>query len=193
VAGQSIYKSPLAFLPLAVLIGLAGGACAMLAQVWSTGHEEINQKLIDFDRVRSIASFKTSLEQLNGKSAQAIVGDLFLAKGTSAIVSAQLLGNLKQMSANRGLEVLRAEDLPAKTVDALTLVGGSLDLSGTMAGVYGLVQDIENAKPFLFVEKLDLHANGPAGNENIDTILNVSLQVYGAVRADSSALEKPVQ
>jgi Type II secretion system (T2SS), protein M subtype b len=179
-----------AILPFSILALLLGVISALIISAWSNGREQINQKLIDFDHIRSIASFKTLLNKKTELTDETMLDGLFLVAGPAPIVSAQLLAKLKQSAASHEIEVLRVEDLPEKNIAPLTFVGGSLELTGNIGEIYTFIQDIENEKPFLFIEKLDLHSNLTSGNPtNLDTILNVSLRVYGAVRLDNTILK----
>jgi Type II secretion system (T2SS), protein M subtype b len=144
-------------------------------------HNIIQQEFSRFDKLRSIVAFKDAVSKPSDSATLPESAALFFSDGTPAIVTAQLLTNLKNIAASHGLEVLRAADLPAKVEGPLNMVVGSLDLSGPIPSVFALIQDIENAKPALFIEKLDLHASSiGAIGENTDTILTVSIQVSGA-------------
>jgi Type II secretion system (T2SS), protein M subtype b len=160
-----------------------------LFHMWKQGSESVEEQLAAYDKVRAIAAFKTVLPQSVSSSDQGSGMELFYADGTPAIVAAQLLTNVKQMAVNHGLEVLRFGDVPVKVESPLTLVGGSFDLSGPIANVYALIHDIENAKPALFIDTLDLHGNGaPDGSneQNADTILTVTMQIFGAMHTNAA-------
>ncbi len=162
------------------LIGLCIGG---LVKTEITSSEGIlRDKLEQFDRLRSIANYKDTVDAKLRKAETPGDSGMFFANGTTAIVSAQLVSNLKNIAAARGLEVLRAADLPAKTAGPVNLVSGSLDFSGSSASVFALIQDIEIAKPALFIEKLVMHTNASA-DATAETILTVSMQVSGAVRS----------
>lgn len=146
--------------------------------------EATDQQLAKYDRLRSIAAFKIIDSQNSSVSEGDLDAQLFFAGGTPAIVTAQLLTNLKTFAVAHNLEILRAADLPARTEGSLNLIAGTLDLSGSMANVFALVQDIESAEPALFIEKLDMHANSTgAVDPNADTFLTVLIQVSGAMHA----------
>lgn len=163
---------------LTTLVGL------FLNQANLSNKEMIEQQLAKFDRLRSIAAFKIIVSQNSSVSEGDLSTQPFFAAGTPAIVTAQLLTNLKAIAAAHSLEILRAADLPTKAEGSLNLVEGTLDLSGNMANVFALVQDIESAKPALFIEKLDMHSNGAsAADPNADTFLTVSIQVSGAMHS----------
>lgn len=169
---------------LILLLGLccifAGGTFALLNQVNASYDELTQQQLMKFDRVRSIAAFKSEVAQPMQGAAPPPGADFFFADGTSAVVTAQLLSNLKNIASAHGLDVLRAADLPTRQDGPIELVGGSADLSGNMTNVFAFIQDIESAKPVLFIEKLELHSNlGGTAGADAETFLTVSIQVSG--------------
>lgn len=164
-----------------------------LSSLWHTREELIAEKLETFDRLRSIAAYKDNLRELNAAKADKVYEGLFLRSGTGAIVSADLLSQLKQMAAVRGVEVMRAGDLPAIVEGEITLVGGSLQMSGTTSNVMGFIQQIETARPLLFIDRINVRSGGiGGGEEKSDTILTVEMHVYGAVRSSQHAFSDKV-
>jgi Tfp pilus assembly protein PilO len=163
---------------LVVLFGL------WLHNAWKTGNETLSEELAKLDRLRSIAAYKTELETLDTGPGDKIYGDLFLKEGTAAVVSADLLAQLKQMAAARSVEVIRVGDLQPKAEGPITLIGGSLEMSGSVTGIYDLVREIETVKPLLFVDRLDIRSNTVAGvGDTSETRLVAQMHVYGAVRS----------
>ena len=157
-----------------------------LHNAWKAGNETISEELAKFDRLRSIAAYSHVLETLDVGIDDKIYGDLFLKEGTVAVISADLLTQLKQMAATQSVEVTRAGDLQPKPEGPITLVGGSVEMSGTISGIYGLVQQIETAKPLLFIDRFDVISNSSAEAEDkMESRLTVQIHVYGAVRSSN--------
>ena len=151
---------------------------------WKDGEEKISDVLVKFDRLRSIAAYKQVLGTLASTADDKVYDDLFLKEGIAAVVSADLLTQLKQVAATGGVEVVRAGDLQPKTEGTITFIGGSLEMSGTISAIYGLVQQIESAKPLLFIDRLDMRSNGSGGaGDKTETRLLVQMHVFGAVRS----------
>jgi hypothetical protein len=155
---------------------------------WNAGNAMLSEELVKFDRLRSIADYKQVLGTLDAGTDDKIYGDLFLKEGTVAVISADLLTQLKQIAATQGVEVMRAGDLQPKAEGPITLVGGSLEMSGTIAGIYGFIRQIEMAKPLLFVDRLDIRSNSSgAAEDKTETRLMAQMHVYGAVRSTAMA------
>ena len=155
-----------------------------LHHAWKTGNETLSEELVKFDRLRSIADYKQVLGTLDAGTDDNIYGDLFLKEGTVAVISADLLTQLKQIAATQSVEVVRAGDLQPKAEGPITLVGGSLEMSGTITGIYGFIRQIEKAKPLLFIDRLDIRSNSSGVTEDkTETRLMAQMHVYGAVRS----------
>ena len=125
-------RIPYLIFPTLLVSSLALCVGLFLYQLSLSNTELIQQQLAKFDKLRSIASFKNIVPQ-NAEAPKADpLAELFFGAGTPAIVTAQLLTDLKNIAAAHGLEVLRAADIPTKTEGSLNLIGGTLDLSGSM-------------------------------------------------------------
>ena len=159
-----------------------------LQNEWKDGNEVIAEELVKLDRLQSIATYRKVLGAQDSHTDDRLYDDLFLKEGTGAVVSADLLTFLKQMAATRGVEVVRAGELQPKTEGPITLVGGSLEMSGRIPDIFGFVQQIEAAKPLLFLDSLTIRSNSPNGTEDkSDTLLMVEMHVFGAVRSKKLA------
>lgn len=168
-----------------MIIGVGSLAIPLLAAgfwlygAWKSGEESISEELVKFDRLRSVAAYEQVLG--NAGADDKAYGGLFFKGGPAAIVSADLLTLLKQMAAARGIEVVRTGDLQPKTEGPITLLGGSLEMSGTIPAIYGLIQQIEADKPLLFIDHLAVRSNGT--EDKNDTLLTAEMQVYGVVHS----------
>jgi hypothetical protein len=152
---------------------------------WKNGNEVIADDLANFERLRSVAAYKKVLENLDTKANEEIYANLFLSDGTAAVISADLMTRLKQLAASRGVEIMQASDLQPKNEGPITLVGGSLQMTGTIQGIYSLAQEIELTNPVLFIDRLDIRSSGSANIQGeSDTQLIVEMHVFGAVRSN---------
>lgn len=159
-----------------------------LHNAWKSGNETFSEELVKFDRLRSIAGYKQVLETLDAGTDDTVYGGLFLKEGTVAVISADLLTQLKQIAATQSVEIMRAGDLQSKAEGPITLVGGSLEMSGTITGIYGFIRQIEAAKPFLFIDRLDIRSNSPGvAEDKTETRLMAQMHVYGAIRSTAVA------
>lgn len=182
---RNLLRASLGWILLAMPVFIFG---LWLHNAWKAGNTALSEELAKLDRLRSIADYKQVLGTLDVGTDDKIYGDLFLKEGTAAVISANLLTRLKEIAATQNVEVMRAGGLQTKAEGPITLVGGSLEMSGTITGIYGFIRQIEMAKPFLFIDRLDIRSNssGVAG-EKIETGLMTQMHVYGAVRSTAMA------
>jgi Type II secretion system (T2SS), protein M subtype b len=147
------------------------------------GRQRVEASLSEYDRMRAIAVYQETLKATEPSGDKAPFSELFLKPGTSALIAAEFLAKIKQDAANAGVEVTSTTDLPAKEDGPLRLIGGSLQLTGTSAAIYGLIQTVEASEPMMFVDRLTLVAsNSPLDDGASDTILTGEIHVFGAAR-----------
>ncbi len=153
--------------------------------VWESHAGIMADALARYDKLRAVAAYATVLAGSSPTAQDSVYGELFLHGKTGALVSADVFAQLKQMASTRGVEILRTNDLPPKTEGPIMLVGGSVEMSGVMANIFSVVQDIEAVKPLLFIDHLEMRTDGGAAMESgSDTTLVVDMQVFGAVRSN---------
>lgn len=167
---------------LALMVAVLGTFFLFLARGWDLDKEQSVGQLTKLDRLRAVASYGAVLDKLTQQSSNDAFKDLFLGEGTPDVVYADMLTRLKELSATLGVEVLRADGLQSKTEGPLALVGGNIEVSGTIPAIYGFVQQIEAAKPLLFIDRLAIRGAGaPIDEQHSDTALTVEMQIYGAL------------
>ena len=154
--------------------------------VWNQqqdGHAAIEDNLVLYDRFRSIEAFEPRLVDIeNGKSIDAYA-QLFMSGGTPAEVSANLTGLLNQISQSNGVQILRTSDLPPVDRQALRLAGIELELTGQTAAIYALVQRIEEAQPFLVIEKFSVRSTAAFEvGATEEPQIAVTMSIYAAIR-----------
>ena len=182
-----------------IVSGLMGLAALVLTSVfvlavWNQqqdGHAAIEDNLVLYDRFRSIEAFEPRLADIEiGKSIDAY-GELFMPGGTPAEVSANLTGLLNQISQSNGVQILRTSDLPPVDRQALRLAGIELELIGQTAAIYALVQKIEEAQPFLVIEKFSVRSTAAfevGGTE--EPQIAATMSIYAAIRQGHDGVQR---
>ena len=158
------------------------------------GHSTIEDKLVLYDRFRSIEAIEPRLADIeNGKSIDGYA-QLFMAGGTPAEVSANLTGLLNQISQSNGVQILRTSDLPPVDRQALRLAGIELELIGQTAAIYALVQKIEEAQPFLVIEKFSVRSTAAFEvGGTAEPQIAATMSIYAAIRqSQDGAPQAPV-
>jgi Type II secretion system (T2SS), protein M subtype b len=147
------------------------------------GRQRVEVSLSEYDRMRAVAAYQETVKATELSADKLPFAELFLKPGTSALISAEFLAKIKQDAANAGVEVTSTTDLPTKEDGPLRLIGGSLQLSGTSAAIYGFIQTVEASKPTVLIDRLTLVAsNSPQDDSASDTILTGEIHVFGAAR-----------
>ena len=178
---------PVPLLPLILIFGFIVIEVLSLDYLWKSGEETIQSKLLDYDRMRAIASYEGNSARKSEPPQNSSIQNNFYENASSAIVSAQIVAKFKEMAAGHSLELLRSQEAPQKQNELLNLVGSSFDLSGSMNNIYALVRDIETASPILLLDKIDLHVAGSgAVDQNSDTVLTATISIYAAVAGKTS-------
>jgi Type II secretion system (T2SS), protein M subtype b len=174
-------KFPYLAVPLFFGICIAAFVGPIIYKINLDADLEFQDRLSSFDKTRAIAAFGKSLKAGAVPEKNMKNSDQFFKGETPAIVTAKLLTNLKNFASARGIEILRAADLPDQKEKSFYIIGASLDLSGNQANILGLIQDIETAKPKLFIDKMSVRASGQPLGSNVEVVLTVSLEVSGAI------------
>ena len=182
--------------PLVMAAAAIGLASLFGAVTWSEitqPNPALDSQLRLYDRYRAIAGFEPRLPELEGNRTDKAYNELFMSGGTPAEVSANLTGQLNQITQSYGVQVLRTSDLAPLDRQAITLVGSEFELVGQIAAVYAVIGALETAKPFLVVERFAVRSNGAyqaAGAE--EPPVAATLSVYAATRR-SQDTTLPVQ
>lgn len=174
-------------LPIAVLMLLAG---TWVHAAWENSKQALTDDLARFDRFKSIAEYKARFMKPESDAGSHAFDELYLKGGPTAVITADLVSQLKQSASALGLEVTSTNDLKAKTEGPLAFVGISLQMSANAPALYKFIQSIEHSVPYLFVERLDIRSNSGGLNDgNAETLLTVDMQVFGATRTSPAAAQ----
>ncbi len=162
--------------------------------MWAAGGQSAGQtasldnQLALYDRYRSILAFEPRLSDIEVDRSADAYNELFMAGGTPAEVSANLTGQLNEIMQGNGVQVLRTNDLPALEREAITLAGSEFEITGQLAAIYTVIQKIEDARPFLVINKFSVRSNSAyqqAGTE--EQPVSATLSVYAATRRSEDA------
>lgn len=155
---------------------------------WTTNEQAKSVLLANFDKFRAVASYDP--QNLATDPNPAIP---FLGEGSSTGVTATLQAKIRELAAQRGVDVIQAADLPQKTLaEGLTQLGIRLDMAGPPQGVFAVLQQIEEAVPWLFVDNIQLRQNYVDTNAQTEPTMALSLEVWGIVPAPAPASSEAV-
>lgn len=114
-------------------------------------------------------------------------GELIAGDG-DGIVHANLQARLQSYAEQAKVKVQLMQNLPARSIGRVTLVGARLTVSGPFEAVHSLTRRIESDMPLLLVmaATLNLRPTVWTATENIDQTLEAQFDVYGGAFAESA-------
>jgi hypothetical protein len=96
---------------------------------------------------------------------------------TSALAAAGLQAEVKQLVESAGGQIHSAQDVAAIPEGGYERIGLRVDLSVPMGALPGLLQQIDSHTPYLFLDRIELHA--PEGQIKAAPILTIRWEVSG--------------
>lgn len=140
--------------------------------------DQIKQSRFVLTRYEAIKLYKPDNKAIDKLELQKQKAN-FITDSTEALAGAALQSKLKRFAAQSRVTVLRANNLANRKEGALSLIGVRLELIGTQKALHDVMSKIENSKPYLFIEKLDLKTSHTSQRHQ-DQKLTARLHVYGA-------------
>jgi hypothetical protein len=140
---------------------------------WATSSER-------FDRLRSVAAF--DIAQYPAESRNQFAADAYLGSGTPAILTASLQSRLREFAVQRGVEIVQASELKDDSTDnPFSKLGIRLEMSGPAAGIYDVLQQIEQSKPWLFIDNVQMRSGfvDSVQQQPVEPPMFVGMDVWG--------------
>lgn len=173
--------------PLAKLAALAVLACAMIPLLfaslwlssWSADHaEQIDVALLKYDRFRSVAAF--DVNSFGNKSGD-LISPIVLGTGPQAVLTSSLQSRLREIAAQRSVEVFQASELaPMEVIPGMLKIGIRVEMSGPAQGLHGVIEQIEQSVPWLFLENVQLRA-GYSDPSQGEAPMTLGTDVWGVI------------
>jgi len=105
-----------------------------------------------------------------------------LEAAPDAVMAASLQSRMAELARQGGLQTHTMQVLPARNASGIKWVGLGVTLTGTLENIANVFAMIEGAKPYLFIERLTLNAQGPSGaGLELPLTLVADFEIYGAV------------
>ncbi len=148
-------------------------AALALAAEQTTGFERVA-------RVRS--AYEARLEDLTARES---ASQLYLQGSTDALAAANLQDKVNGVIEQHGGTVRSIQILPARDDGEFRRVSVRVQFSASAESMFRAVYSLEAARPFVFIENLDIRNRRTRRRANRQTdnpALNVSLDLFGFVR-----------
>lgn len=145
--------------------------------------EEIAQTKELLDRYESLAqmrvAYQTRLDELN--SEQGGTG-IYLSGATDAVAAAELQNRVKEIVNQYGGSLRSIQNLPVKSDGDFHRVAVRVQFNANLASLHRALYQLESAKPFVFVDNLDVRnrrARGRNAPEDLDPLLTIRFDLTG--------------
>ena len=118
--------------------------------------ERIEQERTVVGRLSLLANDESSKRTLEAQTKAAKASGLFIEGESESIRLAALQSNLSAIAAANGIKLRSARNLPSRDKNELRLVGVQLQLVAPIAKLQKILLDIEQTKPALFVDSMQI-------------------------------------
>ena len=171
-----------------LLAGWFGGAAPLLA--WRAGQAEaLAQRQLLAEGMASFAATLPALQRAVAERSSGTAASVMLKEGTDAIAAAALQGMVRDMAGQAGATLFSVETLPVAAEGSYRRIGLRLSLSASWPVLANLLAAIEQARPRMVVDDLELHQSQLRLGE-AEMLLNAAFTLYG-FRSDGSPREAP--
>lgn len=143
------------------LLGMVGGGVVLLvvAPLWAhiAGlKDRIDQERMMTSRLAAAVSDDSARQTLEQQTKAAKAAGLFIEGESESIRLAALQSSLSGIAAANGIKLRSARNLPGREKGDLHLVGVQLQLAAPIEKLQKILLDIEQSKPSLFVDSLQV-------------------------------------
>jgi general secretion pathway protein M len=175
-----------------VLAALWLGVGQPLLQAYASGADELERRSMLASRMAEVAG---SLAELQHELAMRRTADRMPANATlegksDALAGAKLQSLVETMSNSAGGHLTSTDALPAQQVGAYRRIALKLTVDARWAVLMRLLQAIERATPFMFIDDLQIRA-GPAAAKASEPPLYISFTVQAFRVAASETAAAP--
>ncbi|MDE2385451.1 MAG: hypothetical protein KGO53_12615 [Alphaproteobacteria bacterium] len=166
----------LGLLPAVAFCSAALMAALVLWLQYGVWADQVAARLNSYDRMRAVASYSAA------QTTPAITLDAsnFIAGATGAARDAALATSVKTLADAHAMQVLRSENL---AMPGKSMIGLSLQLSGTYPNFLEFLKALDAARPALFLDRLV--ASNPAAqipDQSSEIPMNFEMQVSARTR-----------
>jgi general secretion pathway protein M len=170
----------------AVLLAGWVGIAAPLAAWHAERAEAIDGRRMIAQRMEALAAVLPALQEAAAaRSADSGAASSLLEGGTDAVAGAALQGLLRDMATRVGASLNSIETLAAAPAGAYRRIGLRLSLSAPWPVLVQLLQAVEQARPRMVVDELELH-NSQMQADTGEVMLNAAFTAY-AFRGDAGS------
>jgi general secretion pathway protein M len=174
-----------------VLAVLVLGVAMPIVQRFQDLAQAIEDQRLQRDQYGAVAAQGANLRTLEQqRQAELALGE-FLPGDSELAVQASLQTTLTGLAQASGVRIRSARKLPERERAPFKLAGMGLNLTTDVASVQKILHAIETARPYLFVEALDISPLGGANPPPGQRMLEVRLDVFAAPQRKEQPEARP--
>lgn len=141
------------------------------------------EQVIGFERVaRGRSAYAARLEELTARES---ASQVYLQGETDALAAARLQDQVSGVIERHGGTVRSIQSLPGQDDEDFRRVSVRVQFTGTTESLFQAVYSLETARPFVFIDNLDVRnrrSRRRANQQSDNPALNVTLDLSGFVR-----------
>lgn len=141
------------------------------------------EQVIGFERVaRGRSAYASRLEELTARES---ASQVYLQGETDALAAARLQDQVSGVIERHGGTVRSIQSLPGQDDEDFRRVSVRVQFTGTTESLFQAVYSLETARPFVFIDNLDIRnrrSRRRANQQSDNPALNVTLDLSGFVR-----------
>ncbi len=141
------------------------------------------EQVIGFERVaRGRSAYAARLEELTARES---ASQVYLQGETDALAAARLQDQVSGVIERHGGTVRSIQSLPGQDDEDFRRVSVRVQFTGTTESLFQAVYSLETARPFVFIDNLDIRnrrSRRRANQQSDNPALNVTLDLSGFVR-----------
>lgn len=148
---------------------------------YQSAEAEITTEMDRFDKLRSFSLYKRNSSTSTGKDSSEYNSSWYLPGETPAIMTAALQERLRELANASDVQVSQTSQTTSNEDGNMPFVGAHLEATGLALDIYRLLASVEQSKPLLLIDNLQLTAD--VGNETdlqAEPIVHLSIDVRGA-------------
>ncbi len=165
-------------------------AAAPLIVAYRTADEKIERARELLIRYEAIAATRQANQrQLDELASRQVGSGVYLSGETDALASAELQGRMRSEVSAHGGSLRSIQTLPVKTDGEFLRVSVRVQFTAPMAAFHRILYALESAKPFVFVDNLDVRnrrAKRRSGLKDFDPLLMIRFDLSGYLRPEMS-------
>jgi hypothetical protein len=180
-----------ALLILLAIPCIASTVCFFSWMQWQKGQIEFAEQLEQYDRLRAIAEYP--IDGLASQNQSAPTSELILGSGAQPVLAAGLQAKIRTLGESNSLQVVQTSDLPTEKLnESFSRLGIRAELAGPLSNLQTLLSELEQSKPWLFVDNVQLRSGfADSSPQATEPLSYLGMDVWGIVVMDTQKPEVP--